>query len=146
MPCHHAPPKITTHTLKFLMKSFSYSCHSLIAFQPGISPPFPSFYKTHCKEGQNKTYGTVHAHRSADARTKPKRRPQETGGSGSARTKPKLKRRPQEKGGKKALPLVRSSENFTFLSLSELFPSDHALIHSSGNVTCPGDAQPTFRY
>ena len=31
------------------------------------------------------------------------------------------------------------------VSLSDLCPSDHALIHSSGNVTCPGDAQPTFR-
>jgi hypothetical protein len=36
-------------------------------------------------------------------------------------------------------------EYFTFLSLSELCPSEHASIRSFSNVTCPGDAQPTFR-
>ncbi len=148
MPRHHAPPKIKTNTLKFHIRSFSYCCHPLIAFQPGTCPPFPSFSKTHGKEDQNKTDGTVHARRSANARTTPKlkRRPLATGRSGNARTKPKLKRRPQEKDGKKVFLLVRSSENFTFLSLQELCPSNHAPIHSSGNVTCPGDAQPTFRY
>ncbi len=118
-------------TIKFLIKSFSYCCHSLIAFQPGVCSHFPSFYKTR-KDEPKKTDGTVHARRSVDARTKPKlkRRPLATGRSGIARTKPKLQRRPQEKGRKKALPLVRSSQSFlTFLSLSELFPSDNALIH-----------------
>ena len=97
--------KITTNTLKFFIKSFSYCCHSLIAFQPGIFPPFPSFHKTR-KEEPKKTDGTVHGRTSVDARTKPKlrRRPQETGRSASARTKPKLNRRPQEKGRKKAFP------------------------------------------
>jgi hypothetical protein len=43
-------------TIKFLIKSLSYCCHSLIAFQPGIFPHFPSFYKTR-KEEPNKTDG-----------------------------------------------------------------------------------------
>jgi hypothetical protein len=62
VPCHHAPPK-SRPTLSSFLSNPSHCCHSLIAFQPGISPPFPSFYKTHSKERQNKTDGTVHARR-----------------------------------------------------------------------------------
>ncbi len=44
-------------TLKFLIESFSYCCHRLIAFQPGVFPPFPSFYKTHGKKEHKKRMG-----------------------------------------------------------------------------------------
>ena len=42
----------------------------------------------------------------------------------------------------RASPLKKTSPSFLVRAL----PSEHVSIHSSINVTCPGDAHPTFRY
>jgi hypothetical protein len=102
----------TTRRLKSRPTLSSFLSHPLLllpladCISAGHLSPLSSFYKTHGKEEQNKTDGTVHARRSANARTKPKlkRRHQETSRSASARTKPKLEKKRSGEGCKKAFP------------------------------------------